>query len=657
MVNQKAIDTIRMLSVDAIEKANSGHPGLPLGAAPFAYTLWADYLNVTAKDPKWPNRDRFVLSAGHGSMLLYSLLHLFDFDVTMEDIKNFRQLHSKTPGHPEYGHTEGVEVTTGPLGAGFSMAVGLALGERYMGAKYNKEDLKIIDHYTYVLCGDGDLMEGISNEAASLAGTQKLDKLIVLYDSNAITIEGSTDIAFTENVRGRFDALGWSTSLVEDGNDTEAISKAIGEAKKAKGPSLIEIKTNIGYGSPGEGTAKVHGSPLGGEGALATRKKLHMDGEEAFTISEEVRQVQKDLIAKKNQAYQDWLDLEKAYEEKYPQDYKELKAGWEGRLDLSFLEEEDFWKAEKDQATRASSGMILNRIAGKMPNFLGGSADLAPSNKTSIDGENYMSPENPTGRNMGFGVREHAMAAVANGLALYGGIRPYCATFLVFSDYMKPQLRLSALMGAPVTYIFTHDSIGVGEDGPTHQPIDQLPMLRSIPNLITFRPADTTEVAAAWATALKLDKTPLALSLTRQSLPELKETSKEAMKGGYIVKKEEGSLDLILLASGSELHLSLEVAEELTKEGLGVRVVSMPSWEIFEAQSFDYRQEILPEEAQKRVSIEAASTMGWAKFTGFQGMNIGIDEFGTSGPGEEVFQYFKLNKEEVVKEIHHYLGR
>lgn len=657
MVNQKAIDTIRMLSVDAIEKANSGHPGLPLGAAPFAYTLWADYLNVTAKDPKWPNRDRFVLSAGHGSMLLYSLLHLFDFDVTMEDIKNFRQLHSKTPGHPEYGHTEGVEVTTGPLGAGFSMAVGLALGERYMGAKYNKEDLKIIDHYTYVLCGDGDLMEGISNEAASLAGTQKLDKLIVLYDSNAITIEGSTDIAFTENVRGRFDALGWSTSLVEDGNDTEAISKAIGEAKKAKGPSLIEIKTNIGYGSPGEGTAKVHGSPLGGEGTLATREKLHMDGEEAFTVSEEVRKVQKDLIAKKDQVYQDWLDLEKAYEEKYPQDYKELKAGWEGRLDLSFLEEEDFWKAEKDQATRASSGMILNRIAGKMPNFLGGSADLAPSNKTSIDGEKYMSPENPTGRNMGFGVREHAMAAVANGLALYGGIRPYCATFLVFSDYMKPQLRLSALMGAPVTYIFTHDSIGVGEDGPTHQPIDQLPMLRSIPNLITFRPADTTEVAATWATALKLDKTPLALSLTRQSLPELKETSKEAMKGGYIVKKEEGSLDLILLASGSELHLSLEVAEELTKEGLGVRVVSMPSWEIFEAQSFDYRKEILPEETQKRVSIEAASTMGWAKFTGFQGMTIGIDEFGASGPGDEVFQYFKLNKEEVVKEIHHYLGR
>lgn len=656
-MNQKVIDTVRMLSVDAIEKANSGHPGLPLGAAPMAYTCWSDFLHISSKNPNWPNRDRFVLSAGHGSALLYSLLHLFGFDLSLEDLKNFRQLGSKTPGHPEYGHTQGVEVTTGPLGSGISMAVGLALGERYLGAVYNKEDIKLIDHYTYVLCGDGDLMEGISNEAASFAGTQKLDKLIVLYDSNAITIEGSTDIAFTEDTAGRYRALGWSVSKVEDGNDTEAIKSAIAKAKEEKGPSFIEIKTKIGYGSPKEDSAKAHGEPLGAEGLEKTRAFYHMEGQEAFSVAPEVYQAQEEIIAKKNADYDQWLDLCKTYQEKYPEDYAALEKVWSGDLDLDFLEKDDFWKAQGDKATRASSGMILNRIAKEVPHFLGGSADLAPSNKTFIDGEGYMSPTSPQNRNIGFGIREHAMGAIVNGLSVYGGLRAYGATFLVFSDYLKPQLRLAALMGLPSTFIFTHDSIGVGEDGPTHQPIDQLAMLRAIPNFITFRPADTTEVAAAWACALKLTKTPVALALSRQTCPELKETSREAMKGGYVLLKEEGNLDLILLASGSEVALSLEVAQELKQEGLGVRVVSMPSWEVFEAQSSDYRKEVLPESAEKRVSIEAGSTMGWAKFTGFQGMNIGIDEFGASGPGKEVFNYFKMTKEDILKEIHDYLGR
>lgn len=656
-MNQKVIDTVRMLSVDAIEKANSGHPGLPLGAAPMAYTCWSDFLHISPKNPNWPNRDRFVLSAGHGSALLYSLLHLFGFDLSLEDLKNFRQLGSKTPGHPEYGHTQGVEVTTGPLGSGISMAVGLALGERYLGAVYNKEDIKLIDHYTYVLCGDGDLMEGISNEAASFAGTQKLDKLIVLYDSNAITIEGSTDIAFTEDAAGRYRALGWSVSKVEDGNDTEAIRAAIAKAKEEKGPSFIEIKTKIGYGSPKEDSAKAHGEPLGTEGLEKTRAFYHMEGQEAFSVAPEVYQAQEEIIAKKNADYDQWLDLCKTYQEKYPEDYAALEKVWSGDLDLDFLEKDDFWKAQGDKATRASSGMVLNRIAKEVPHFLGGSADLAPSNKTFIDGEGYMSPTSPQNRNIGFGIREHAMGAIVNGLSVYGGLRAYGATFLVFSDYLKPQLRLAALMGLPSTFIFTHDSIGVGEDGPTHQPIDQLAMLRAIPNFITFRPADTTEVAAAWACALKLTKTPVALALSRQTCPELKETSREAMKGGYVLLKEEGNLDLILLASGSEVALSLEVAQELKQEGLGVRVVSMPSWEVFEAQSSDYRKEVLPESAEKRVSIEAGSTMGWAKFTGFQGMNIGIDEFGASGPGKEVFSYFKMTKEDILKEIHDYLGR
>ena len=656
-MNQKVIDTVRMLSVDAIEKANSGHPGLPLGAAPMAYTCWSDFLHISPKNPNWPNRDRFVLSAGHGSALLYSLLHLFGFDLSLEDLKNFRQLGSKTPGHPEYGHTQGVEVTTGPLGSGISMAVGLALGERYLGAVYNKEDIKLIDHYTYVLCGDGDLMEGISNEAASFAGTQKLDKLIVLYDSNAITIEGSTDIAFTEDAAGRYRALGWSVSKVEDGNDTEAIRAAIAKAKEEKGPSFIEIKTKIGYGSPKEDSSKAHGEPLGPEGLEKTRAFYHMEDQEAFSVAPEVYQAQEEIIAKKNADYDQWLDLCKTYQEKYPEDYAALEKVWSGDLDLDFLEKDDFWTAQGDKATRASSGMILNRIAKEVPHFLGGSADLAPSNKTFIDGEGYMSPTSPQNRNIGFGIREHAMGAIVNGLSVYGGLRAYGATFLVFSDYLKPQLRLAALMGIPSTFIFTHDSIGVGEDGPTHQPIDQLAMLRAIPNFITFRPADTTEVAAAWACALKLTKTPVALALSRQTCPELKETSREAMKGGYVLLKEEGNLDLILLASGSEVALSLEVAQELKQEGLGVRVVSMPSWEVFEAQSSDYRKEVLPESAEKRVSIEAGSTMGWAKFTGFQGMNIGIDEFGASGPGKEVFNYFKMTKEDILKEIHDYLGK
>lgn len=645
------VNTLRMLSVDAIEKANSGHPGLPLGAAPMAFELWSNHMNHNPENPDWINRDRFILSAGHGSALLYSMLYLFGYGLTVEDLKNFRQLNSKTPGHPEYGHIKGVESTTGPLGAGISTAVGMALAEQAMGARYNKPDLKLIDHYTYVICGDGDLMEGISNEASSFAGTQRLNKLIVLYDSNGITIEGSTDLAFKEDVKKRYEALGWNTLDVSDGNDMDAIGRAIEEAKNSDKPTLIEIHTEIGYGSPKAGKASVHGSPLGEEGVRATRAFFKMDGYEPFTVPDEVREEMKEVKGKLRDRFESRKKQEDTYIEKYPEEYEKLQKAIAGDFDLSFMKEKEFWYAPKDQATRGSSGMILNRIAEKIPELIGGSADLGPSNKTVMDGAGTFSPVNRGGRNINFGVREHGMAAIANGIALHGGWKSYCATFLVFADYMKPQLRLSALMGVPVTYIFTHDSIGVGEDGPTHQPIEQLAMLRSIPNLITYRPADTTEVAAGWTVAMKNKNTPFAFSLTRQTLPELENTSPDAARGGYILIKENGEPDGIIIATGSEVHLAVEASKVLEEEGYRIRVVSMPSRELFEAQAKEYREKVLPPDCRKRISVEAAATFGWEKYTGFEGRNIGIDEFGASGPGDEVYRAFHITSERIVKEM------
>lgn len=644
-----AVNTVRMLSVDAIDKANSGHPGLPLGAAPAAYELWAGHMKHYPEDPKWFNRDRFVLSAGHGSAMLYSLLHLFGYGLTIEDLKSFRKLHSKTPGHPEYGHTKGVECTTGPLGAGISMAVGMAMAETALAEKYNREDFPVVDHYTFVLSGDGDLMEGISNEASSLAGTLGLNKLIVLYDSNNITIEGKTDLAFRENVRGRYEALGWNTLEVMNGNDLEEIGAAIEKAKQSDKPVLIEIHTKIGYGSPREDSPKAHGEPLGKENTEKTREFFHMKNE-AFYVSPEVKEELKGVKDTLKKEYEAWQTMFSSYKEAYPEEADEFLRDMKGEWDLSFMDDEEFWETGKDMATRASSGMILNRIAKKFPGFFGGSADLAPSNKSSMDNATSFSAENRGGRNINFGVREHGMGAIVNGIALHGGFRSYAATFLVFSDYMKPQVRLSALMGVPVTYIFTHDSIGVGEDGPTHQPIEHLAMLRSIPNVITFRPCDTTEVMAAWYVAMHNKHTPTVLALSRQTLPELQETSRDAMKGGYILRKEKGELELILIATGSEVSLALGAADELEKKGHGVRVVSMPSQQLFDAQCGAYRGKVLPPHCKKRISVEALSTFGWGKYVGLEGRSIGIDEFGASGPGSDVFKAYGITTERIVKE-------
>ena len=650
-----AVNTLRVLSIDQVDQANSGHPGLPLGASPMAWSIWADHMNFQPKQPQWINRDRFILSAGHGSSLLYSLLYVFGYGLKKEDLKNFRQIGSLTPGHPEYGHTVGVETTTGPLGAGIATAVGFAMAETRLAEKYNREDLNLIDHYTYVMVGDGDLMEGVSNEASSLAGTLELGKLIVLYDSNNITIEGDTDLSFKENVGDRYKSLGWQYIYVEDGNDLEAIGKAIEEAKGEKvKPSLIEVKTKIGFASPLEGQASVHGSPLGLDRSKETKLKLLYPELEAFEIPSQVQDLVQEKMEEKTKSYDQWKQIENDYSQKYPELYSQLQEDiCLKKKDLSFLDSEEFWlDIEKDMATRESSHLVLQRVAKGMGNLFGGSADLGPSNKSEMKEEAYYSSKDRSGGNINFGVREHAMGAIVNGIFLHGGFRSYGATFLIFSDYLKPQIRLSALMHLPVTYILTHDSIGVGEDGPTHQPIEQLTMLRSIPNLITFRPADGKEVMAAWYVAMHSKSTPVALALSRQKLPELEGSSKAATKGAYILAKEsKEEIDLILLASGSEVSLALEVQKDLEAEGLSVRLVSMPSMELFEAQSQAYKEEILPSKIEKRVSIEAAATMPWYRYVGTRGMAIGIDEFGASGPGDQVFTLYGLTKEKVLKQI------
>jgi len=648
-----AINTIRMLSAEAVQRANSGHPGLPMGAASMAYTLWSRHLSHNPANSKWLNRDRFVLSAGHGSMLLYSLLHLFGYDVTMNDIKDFRQLGSRTPGHPEYGHTHGVETTTGPLGQGVANAVGMALAEAYLAEKFNREGFEIIDHHTYALAGDGCMMEGISSEACSLAGTLKLGKLILLYDSNKITIEGSTDLAFREEVGLRYKAYGWQVIEVADGNDVEAIDSAIIQAKGEKEkPSLIVIKTQIGYGSPNkQGKASAHGEPLGEEELEETRK-FYQWTYGPFEVPEEVSELRKAFQEAGKERENTWQARMDAYEKTYPKLYEELKSWFEeGDYSKRILADPGFWQFDKPMATREASGLLINRLAEIIPNLIGGSADLAPSNKTKITGRGDFSPENRSGSNLHFGVREHAMAAISNGMALHGGLHVYVSTFFVFTDYMKAGMRLAAIMQLPVTYVLTHDSIGVGEDGPTHQPIEHLAALRSMPGITVFRPADAYETAEGWYLAVTRKTGPMAMVLTRQTLPLYKETGKGARRGAYVLKdysKEGQYPEMILMGSGSEVELIVQAGEELAAQGIFARVVSVPSFELFEEQEEDYRESIFPAVVTARVAVEAGSSFGWHQYTGPSGKIIGIDHYGASGKAEHLFRAFGLTVENVV---------
>lgn len=651
-IDQQSINAIRILSAEAVQKANSGHPGLPMGSAPMAYTVWAKYMKHNPADPKWVDRDRFVLSGGHGSMLLYSLLHLFGYGLTIDDLMNFRQLGSKTPGHPEYGHTIGVETTTGPLGQGVANAVGMALAESYLAAHFNRPGYEVVDHYTYVLSGDGCMMEGIASEAASLAGTLALGKLILLYDSNKISIEGCTDITFRENVGMRFEAYGWQVITVEDGNDIEAISKAIEAAKaECSKPAILIIKTLIGYGCPAkQGMASAHGEPLGVENLKATKEFLKWENHEPFFVPAAVREHMATLQEKSTKAQQDWNQLWAAYCKEYP----ELDAEWQKwqskELSVDLLHDEEFWKFEGKNATRNSSGEVINRLAKILPNLIGGSADLAPSTKTIMKGRGDFSAEDRKGSNLHFGVREHAMSAILNGMYLHGGLWVYGATFFVFTDYMKGGMRLSALMGLPVVYVLTHDSIGVGEDGPTHEPIEQLAALRSIPNFTVFRPADSKETAAGWYAALTRLHSPTGLILSRQNLPLYAESGKQALKGAYILSdSEKATPDIILMASGSEVEYIYEAKKILKEKGVDARVVSMPSWEIFEEQTCEYKQSVLPCEVRTRLAIEAASSFGWHKYTGFDGAVISIDIFGASAPGDVLYKKFGITTEHVVE--------
>jgi len=644
-----AVNTLRFLSAEAVQQANSGHPGLPLGAAPIAYTLWSKFLKVNPANPNWLDRDRFVLSAGHGSALLYSLLHLFGFGLTMDDLKNFRKADSLTPGHPEYGHTVGVEVTTGPLGQGIANGVGMALAEKHLAAQFNKPNMQLIDHYTYVLCGDGCLMEGVSAEAVSLAGTLKLGKLILLYDSNNITIEGNTDIAFRENVGDRFRAYDWDVQLVTDGNDTDDVAQAIEKAKAVKDkPSLIEIKTIIGFGAPNkQGKASVHGEPLGYEEIKAAKKALGWPHEEEFYIPEEVKTHIDAVLAEKAKTEAEWNSLAAKYESTYPDDFKQWKLINSDNLPVDLLDIDDFWTYEGSPATRVSSEQVLNKACLLIPNLIGGSADLAPSTKTLMKGRSSFSAENPAGSNLHFGVREHAMTAIANGIALHGGLIPYVAGFFVFSDYMKPAMRMSALMELPVIYIMTHDSIGVGEDGPTHQPIEQLAALRSIPGFTVTRPCDTRETAAAWYLALTR-KGPTALALSRQGLPALSGTGKASLKGAYVIKESGATPDVILLASGSEVSLISEAVDILKEKGVNARAISMFSMEVFEEQEKEYKESVLPNAVRARLAVEAGSSFGWHKYVGLDGDIISVDTFGASGEAKLLFKQFGFTVENIV---------
>lgn len=654
-----SIETIRTLSIDAIEKANSGHPGMPMGAAPMAYTLWTKFMNVNPTNPEWFNRDRFVLSAGHGSMLLYSLLHLTGYDVSMDDLKSFRQWGSKTPGHPEFGHTPGVDATTGPLGQGIAMAVGMAMAERHLAETYNKPSFNVVDHFTYAICGDGDLMEGISSEAASLAAHLKLGRLVVLYDSNDISLDGDLDRSFSENVEQRFTAQGWQVIRVEDGNDLNEISNAIEQAKQdLNRPTLIEVKTTIGFGSPNKsGKSASHGSPLGADEIKLTKEAYEWTFEQDFHVPNEVydhfnKTVKEAGSAKENE----WNELVAGYEREYPELAKQFKVAVSGELPEGWDKDIPVYEEGSSLASRASSGEVLNGIAKNLPSFFGGSADLAGSNKTTISGSGDFTSEDYSGRNIWFGVREFAMGAALNGMALHGGLNVFGGTFFVFSDYLRPAIRLAALMNLPVTYVFTHDSIAVGEDGPTHEPVEQLASLRAMPNLSVVRPADGNETAAAWKTAIESKSTPTALVLTRQNLPTIKGTKDTAyegvQKGAYVVSPAgKETADVLLLASGSEVGLAVEAQQALAQEGIEAAVVSMPAWDRFEKQSVEYKRSVLPKEVKKRLAIEMGSPLGWDRYSGDEGDILAINTFGASAPANRILAEYGFTVENVVARV------
>ncbi|WP_436882219.1 transketolase [Mammaliicoccus sciuri] len=654
--DQLAVDSIRALSIDAIEAANSGHPGLPMGAAPMAYALWTKHLNFNPQSKNYFNRDRFVLSAGHGSALLYSLLHVSG-SLELEEVKNFRQWDSKTPGHPEFRHTDGVEVTTGPLGQGFAMSVGMAMAEKHLAGKFNKDKYDVVDHYTYVLASDGDLMEGISHEAASLAGHLNLDKLITLYDSNDISLDGELNKAFSENVKERFTSYGWSYILVEDGNDLEAIDKAITEAKTLEGPTLIEVKTVIGYGAPNKaGTNGVHGAPLGEKERELALKAYGLDPSKRFNVPQEVYDIFSETMLKRaNEDEAAWEKLVEAYTNEYPELGQAFKQAISNELPVDYDKELPVYEAGNSSATRADSGEVIQALSKSVPAFFGGSADLASSNKSNVKGEADFSSETPEGRNVWFGVREFGMAAAVNGMAVHGGVKPYGATFFVFSDYLKPAVRLSAIMGVPSTFVFTHDSIAVGEDGPTHEPVEQLAGLRAIPNLNVIRPADGNETRVAWKVALESETTPTALVLTRQNLTALdvEESVLEegVRKGGYVVYRSEIEPEYLLIASGSEVSLAVDAAKDIEAQGKGVQVVSLPNWHAFDQQDAEYKASVLPASITKRVAIEMASSLGWHKYVGLEGKVITIDTFGASAPGDLVVEKYGFTKENVLNQV------
>lgn len=654
-IDQLGVNTIRTLSIDAIQKANSGHPGLPMGVAPMAYVLWTRHMHLNPKTHlDWANRDRFILSAGHGSAMLYSLLHLAGYEVSIDDLKQFRQWNSKTPGHPEFGHTDGVEATTGPLGQGIAMAVGMAMAEAHLAAKYNRPGYPVMDHYTYSIVGDGDLMEGISHEAASLAGHLKLGKLIVLYDSNGISLDGPTTAAFTENVGERFKAYGWEHIKVEDGNDLAAIDAALTLAKKnTSQPTLIEVKTTIGFGTENQGTNAVHGNPLGADGVAYAKKAYGWDYP-AFTVPAEVATRFHQLIQDEGAAAEEqWQDLFAKYQQEYPELAQEFTAGFANDLKLDFQAVLPHYEADSSIATRNASQKAINALTPVLPTLWGGAADLASSNKTMINGEADFQPGSYAGRNLWFGVREFAMAAALNGISLHGGTRVYGGTFFVFSDYLKAAIRLSALQHQPVIYVLTHDSVAVGEDGPTHEPIEQLAGLRAIPDVQVLRPADGNETSAAWATALQTTDKPTLLVLSRQNLATLPVDQATVFagvdKGGYVVAPATKAVpDGILIATGSEVNLALAAQSELRDQGQDVSVVSLPSWERFAQQDPAYQEVVLPAAVTKRVTIEAAATFGWAKFAGSHGVSIGIDHFGASAPGDLVLDQLGMNVANVV---------
>ncbi|WML49197.1 transketolase [Neobacillus sp. PS3-34] len=658
-VDALSVTSIRTLSIDAIEKANSGHPGMPMGAAPMAYTLWTRFMNHNPKNPKWFNRDRFVLSAGHGSMLLYSLLHLSGYDVSMDDLKEFRQWGSKTPGHPEYGHTDGVEATTGPLGQGIGMAVGMAMAERHVAGVYNKEKFELINHFTYGVCGDGDLMEGVSAEAASLAGHLKLGRLVVLYDSNDISLDGDLSQSFSESVKERFLSYGWQYIRVEDGNNLDEIARALEEAKTdLDRPTMIEVKTVIGYGSPNRaGTSGVHGAPLGADELKLTKEAYKWTFDADFHVPEEVYDhFKKQIVENGEKKEKEWNDLLDQYKKEYPELGSQLEQALKNELPEGWDKDIPVYAEGKSLASRASSSEVLNGIAKNLPTFIGGSADLAGSNKTLIKGTSDFMPGSYDGKNIWFGVREFAMGAALNGMALHGGIKVFGGTFFVFSDYLRPAIRLAALMGLPVTYVFTHDSIAVGEDGPTHEPVEQLAALRAMPNLSIIRPADGNETAAAWKLAVESTNKPTALVLTRQDLPTIKDTDKNAYdgvsKGGYVISPAgKETADALLLASGSEVGLAVDAQKALESEGIHVAVVSMPSWDRFEAQSKEYKESVLPKSVKKRLAIEMGASLGWHKYTGDEGDVLAIDHFGASAPGEKIMEEFGFTTKNVVARL------